>query len=62
MDNIGYGTKNVSIKTYRKQKIKMLEKEFMLSLTPEEKNHINELETEAAIDRYARTIIKKHWA
>lgn len=62
MRDVGYGTKNVSIKTYRKQKIKMLEKEFLLSLTPEEKNHINQLETEIAIDRYARTLLLKRWA
>lgn len=62
MRNVGYGTKGTNIKTYRRQKIKMLEKEFMLTLTTEEKNHFNELETEAAIDRYARTLLSKHWA
>lgn len=61
MSEIGYGTKTVSVKTYRKQKIKMLEKDFMLKLSSEEKAHINELETIAAIDRYARTILKNHW-
>ena len=62
MRNVGYGTKSTNIKTYRRQKIQMLEKEFKLNLTSDEKNHFNELETEAAIDRYARTVIKQHWA
>lgn len=61
MSEIGYGTKTVSVKTYRKQKIKMLEKDFLLNLSTEEKNRINELETIAAIDRYARTILRNHW-
>lgn len=62
MRNIGYGTKGTNIKNYRVQKIKMLEKEFMLKLTPEEKSHFSTLETEGAIDRYARTLLKQHWA
>lgn len=61
MSEVGYGSKKVSIQVYRKMKIKMLEREFMIPLKPEEKNHINELETEAAIDRYARTILQKYW-
>lgn len=61
MSEIGYGTKSMSIKAYRKMKIKMLEKDFMVTLKKEEKDRINELETEAAIDRYARTILLTRW-
>lgn len=61
MSEIGYSTKKMSIEAYRKQKIRMLEKEFLIPLTLEEKVHINELETEAAIDRYARTLLRNHW-
>ena len=60
MSEIGYGSKKMSIKAYRKMKIKMLEKDFMVPLTNAEKNHINGLETEAAIDRYARTLLRNH--
>ena len=62
MSEIGYGTKKVSIKTYRKMKIKMLKKDFMIPLKKEEENRINELETEAAVDRYARTLLLKYLA
>ena len=61
MSEIGYGTKSMNIKAYRKMKIKMLKKDFMIPLKKEEEDHINELETEAAIDRYARTILLNHW-
>lgn len=49
------------IKAYRTAKMKMLEKEFMIPLKPEEKEHFETLQTEAAIDRYARTIISSRW-
>lgn len=61
MSEIGYGTKGMSITSYRKYKIKILEKDFKIALKKEEKDRINELETEAAIDRYARTILLNHW-
>ena len=61
MNETGYGAKTMSIKTYRKMKIKMLERDFKIPLNKEEKDHINALETEAAIDRYARTILLNHW-
>lgn len=53
--------RKMSIKTYRKAKIKMLEKDFKVPLSKEEKDHFNTLETEAAIDRYARTILHSRW-
>lgn len=53
--------RKMSIKTYRKAKIKMLEKDFKIPLTADEKAHFNTLETEAAIDRYARTILHSRW-
>jgi len=54
-------TKKTNIKTYRKQKIRMLEKEFMVTLTPEEKEHFEILDNEIALDRYARSILKERW-
>lgn len=61
MNETGYGARTMSIKTYRKMKIKMLEKEFCIPLTSDEKKHFEALETEAAIDRYARTILLNRW-
>lgn len=51
----------LSLKAYRIAKIRMLEKEFMIPLKADEKDHINSLQTEAAIDRYARTILQSRW-
>jgi hypothetical protein len=39
----------------------MLEREFMLPLKKDEKQHMMELKNEAEIDRYARTILQKRW-
>lgn len=46
---------------YKKAKINLLKKEFKIDVTVEEENHLNELESEFAVDRYARTIINNHW-
>ena len=51
----------MSLNAYRNAKIKMLEQEFMIPLKTEEKAHMDTLQTEAAIDRYARTIISSRW-
>ena len=49
----------MSINEYRTTKIIMLEREFMIRLKADEKKHMMTLQTEAAIDRFARTIIQK---
>lgn len=46
---------------YKKAKINMLRKEFKVGVTMEEEKHLNELGSEIAVDRYARTIITNHW-
>lgn len=51
----------MELKAYRAAKIKMMEMEFMIPLTKEEKEHMMTLQTEAAIDRYARTILQRRW-
>ena len=53
----GRTTDNISLKDYRKMKIKMLQRDFTVNMTAAEINHINELENEYAIDRYCRTLI-----
>ena len=49
------------ISEYRKAKLNLLQEEFLINVTAEEKNHLNTLETEISIDRYARKIISNHW-
>lgn len=54
-------TKNMSIPNYCKMKIKMLEKDFCVALTEEEKAHAKTLTTEAALDQFAIGILDKRW-
>lgn len=56
---IDFTDKQVDIKTYRKLKIKMLHDDFYINLAEEEKQHINTLKTEIAIDQFCRTLIKR---
>jgi hypothetical protein len=50
----------MSIKSYRKMKIKML-KEFHIYLTPEHIDRINSLQTEIAIDNFCISLIQKSY-
>ena len=54
-----YGTPTIT--EYKKLKLKMLRKEFMIDVTPEEEEHLNGLQSEIAIDNYCRKIIRNHW-
>lgn len=47
----------VSIKTYIKHKIRMLQRDFRLHLTEEEINHLQSLKREIDVDHYAHDII-----
>lgn len=51
--------RKVSLKTYIKEKIKMLTdpRGFALKLTDADIQHFNELKTEIAVDNFARKII-----
>lgn len=51
----------LSIEDYKSAKIRMLEKEFMIHLKPHEREHFESLQTEMAVDRYARTILQSRW-
>lgn len=53
--------KTVSLKAYRKQKIKILERDFCIRLTEEEIERINKLTTEIQIDQFCLGIINKRW-
>lgn len=45
-----------SIKYYIKEKIRMIEEEFRIELTEDEKEHFYWLETERDVDQYAHDI------
>ena len=49
------------VASYRKKKIKMLNRDFCITLTDEELSHMNELTSEIAIDQFSLTIINNHW-
>jgi hypothetical protein len=51
--------RNMSLKAYRKMKLKMLE-EFSIRLTAEQKAHVNSLQTEIQIDNFCITVIRNH--
>lgn len=46
---------------YRKVRIDIIENDFMITLTDEEKEHLNSLTTETAIDNAIRAMCKKRW-
>ena len=49
--------KEVPIKTYIKEKIRMLTKDFYLRLTDEEIKHLKSLTREIDVDHYAHDLI-----
>ena len=49
----------MSIKSYIKEKIKMLRKEFYMNLTESELAHFYELKTEIAVDNYVQDLFVK---
>ena len=49
----------MSIKQYRKRKLQMLD-EFEIELSDTEMQHLNELETEIAIDNFCISMIRKY--
>ena len=51
----------VSVKTYRKEKLKMLSRDFCIKLTDEEIAHANELNTIAEIDQFFVTVLNSRW-
>ena len=46
---------------HKKAKLRLLRKDFQIDVTNEEEAYLNELESEIAVDRYARKIINNHW-
>ena len=48
-----------TLKAYVKEKIKILERDFCIRLTPEDIRHFNELKTEIAVDNFALSLIMR---
>lgn len=59
--DVGYPSKSMSLKSYKKMKIKMLTKEFKIPMTEAERNHMNELRDEYAVDRFCNSIFDKYF-
>lgn len=53
-------SRDINLSTYKKLKMKMLENDFLLTITTEERDKINEMESEFAVDRFCRKIILAH--
>ena len=55
-----YEPKTISIKTYIKEKLRMLQNDFYINLTEEEIAHMKSLKREIDVDHYAYDIINKN--
>lgn len=53
--------RNLSVKNYIKQKVRSLEKEFLIPLTFDENERIHSCETHDEVDDVARKIMWTHW-
>lgn len=51
------GIRRQSLKEFRKEQIKIL-KDFCISLTPEQRRHIESLQSEIAIENYKRALLE----
>jgi hypothetical protein len=56
-----FNERKMSIKEYRKRKIKMLKNDFLIKLTDAEISHAETLTTETQLDQWALGIINKRW-
>lgn len=56
-----FNSRQMSIKEYRKMKLKMLDRDFCINLTDEEIAHAKTLTTEVQIDQFCLGIINKRW-
>lgn len=56
---IGYFEKGMPLKNYITNKIDMIQNEFCIPLTIEQRNHFCTLKTEFQVDQYAHDLIMK---
>ena len=51
------GKRCTSLDSYKKHKINMLKKQFCVSVTDEQEEYLNSLQSEIAVDNYARSLM-----
>lgn len=51
--------KVVPLPIYKREKIRMLTKDFCIKMSAEEKAHLNELPDEVSVDKYAREMFNR---
>ena len=56
-----FNAKKMSLKEYRKMKIKMLEKDFKITMTDEDIAYAETLTTDIKLDQWALGIINQRW-
>ena len=56
-----YNQRKMSLKEYRKMKLKMLTRDFRVKLTDEDIAHANTLTTEAQIDQFFISMLNNRW-
>ena len=49
--------REISLPVYIKQKIRMLKRDFLIKLTPDEEAKFNSLTDKTSVDRFAHTIL-----
>lgn len=56
-----FNERKMSLKQYRKTKLKILKNDFRITLTDEELAHAETLTTEIQIDQFCLGILNKNW-
>ena len=51
----------MSFKTYKKMKLRMLRRDFCIKLTDEDLEHYDTLDTETKVDQFCVTILNREW-
>lgn len=59
--NAAVPVRKMSFKEYKKRKLKMLRRDFRISLTEEELAHADTLTTEVQVDQFCLGILNKRW-
>lgn len=59
--NAAVPERKMSFKEYKKRKLKMLRRDFRISLTEEELAHADALTTEVQVDQFCLGILNKRW-
>lgn len=54
--------RNVSLNTYKRIKLQMLERDFCVHPEPEEIQHLNALKSEVAVDQFVTSLLDKYWS